>query len=87
VAKLLFAQTRVDGFAFDIELFHLAERYDLSLFEVPVNVQNSERSTVKVARDALRLVGDLIRIRSGSEKGIYQGVWPPVGAEPTTAQR
>ena len=52
VARLLFGQSRVDGFAFDVELFHLAERYELSLVEVPVRVQNSERSTVRVARDA-----------------------------------
>ena len=50
VARLLFGQSRVDGFAFDMELFHLAERYELSLVEVPVRVQNSERSTVRVAR-------------------------------------
>lgn len=87
VARLLFAQTRVDGFAFDVELFHLAERYDLSLFEIPVKVQNSERSTVKVVRDALRLMGDLIRIRSWSEKGSYQAVWPPAVARPDTARR
>ena len=63
VARLLFGQSRVDGFAFDVELFHLAERYELSLVEVPVRVQNSERSTVRVARDAARLVRDLFRIR------------------------
>jgi putative flippase GtrA len=79
VAKLLFAQTRVDGFAFDVELFHLAERYDLSLSEIPVKVQNSEGSTVKVARDAARLVRDLIRIRSWAEKGCYQATWPTPG--------
>lgn len=71
VARLLFAQTRVDGFAFDIELFHLAERYELSLLEVPVRVENSERSTVKVARDALRLVRDLFRIRRWAKQGAY----------------
>jgi putative flippase GtrA len=70
-ARLLFAQTRIDGFAFDIELFHLAERYELSLLEVPVRVENSERSTVKIARDAARLVGDLVRIRRWAKAGLY----------------
>ena len=71
VAHLLFGQSRVDGFAFDVELFHLAERYELSLVEVPVRVQNSERSTVRVARDATRLVGDLFRIRGYAKRGLY----------------
>ena len=31
VAQLIFAHARVDGFAFDVEVFHLVERYGLSL--------------------------------------------------------
>ncbi len=71
VARLLFAKARVDGFAFDVELFHLVERYRLSLTEVPVTVENSPRSTVKVVRDARRLMRDLIRVRGGAARGWY----------------
>ncbi|MBL8777939.1 MAG: glycosyltransferase [Acidimicrobiales bacterium] len=71
VAQLLFGRSRVDGFAFDVELFHLAERYRLSLTEVPVSVANSSRSTVRVARDALHLVRDLFRIRRWAKQGRY----------------
>ncbi len=73
VARLLFGRGRVDGFAFDVELFHLAERYRLSLTEVPVSVANSPRSTVRVARDALHLVWDLFRIRGWAKGGRYDG--------------
>ena len=44
VARFVFARTRVDGFAFDIEVLHLAERHQLSLVEVPVDVANSSRA-------------------------------------------
>ncbi|MBX3287314.1 MAG: glycosyltransferase [Actinobacteria bacterium] len=71
VADLLFAHARVDGFAFDVELFMLAERYGLSLAEVPVEVENSDLSTVKVARDSLRLLVDLARIRADVAAGAY----------------
>ena len=71
VAKALFAQSRIDGFAFDVELFHLAERHHLSLVEVPVEVTNSSRSTVSVSRDAVRLLRDLARIRRGAADGWY----------------
>jgi glycosyltransferase involved in cell wall biosynthesis len=71
VAQLIFAHSHVDGFAFDVEVFHLIERYHLSLMEVPVRVENSSRSTVRVVRDALRLIRDLFRIRGWSAVGVY----------------
>jgi dolichyl-phosphate beta-glucosyltransferase len=71
IARVLFGRTRIDGFAFDVELFHLVERYHLSLVEVPVEVANSSRSTVRVGRDGLRLVRDLSRILRGGRKGWY----------------
>jgi dolichyl-phosphate beta-glucosyltransferase len=52
VGRLVFSHARIDGFAFDVEVFHLVERYRLSMLEVPVEVVNSSRSTVNVARDA-----------------------------------
>ena len=71
VARLVFSHSHVDGFAFDVEVYHLVERYHLSLAEVPVRVENSSRSTVKVVRDALRLVRDLFRIRAWDRLGVY----------------
>jgi dolichyl-phosphate beta-glucosyltransferase len=72
VGRLVFSHARIDGFAFDVEVFHLVERYRLSLLEVPVEVVNSSRSTVSVARDALRLVRDLFRIRRWARIGRYE---------------
>jgi dolichyl-phosphate beta-glucosyltransferase len=79
VARFLFARCRVDGFAFDVEVLHLAERHELSLVEVPVEVTNSSRSTVRAARDALRQTADLFRIRHWSAEGAYEadGDLPP----------
>jgi dolichyl-phosphate beta-glucosyltransferase len=73
VARLLFSAGRLDGFAFDIEVLHLVERHRLSLAEVPVAVENSERSTVRAARDGLRLLRDLVRIRRWAKQGVYDG--------------
>ena len=71
VAHLIFSHSHVDGFAFDVEVYHLVERYHLSLTEVPVRVENSSRSTVHVATDAGKLVRDLFRIRAWSAAGVY----------------
>ncbi len=72
VARLVFSHSHVDGFAFDVELFHLVERYRLTLVEVPVQVLNSSRSTVHVVRDAARLVVDLFRVRTLARLGDYE---------------
>jgi dolichyl-phosphate beta-glucosyltransferase len=72
VAQLVFSRTHIDGFAFDVELFHLVERYRLTLTEVPVQVVNSSRSTVHVIRDAARLVRDLFRVRAFARLGDYE---------------
>jgi len=71
VAKVIFGHSRIDGFAFDVEVFHLVEAYQLSLSEVPVRVVNSSRSTVHVARDAIRTVRDLFLVRSWARRGGY----------------
>lgn len=71
VAQVVFGHSHIEGFAFDVEVIHLVERYGLSLREVEVEVINSDRSTVHVARDALLLLVDLIRIRRSAASGAY----------------
>ena len=71
-ARLLFSHGRIDGFAFDVELFHLVERYRLSLLEVPVSLANSRTSTVRIGIDALRMVRDLFRVRRWAGRGVYE---------------
>jgi glycosyltransferase involved in cell wall biosynthesis len=70
-AREIFERTTIDRFAFDIELFVIADRLGLEVGEVPVQVENSERSTVNVVRDATRLVTDLFRIRRAAKEGRY----------------
>ncbi|MEQ1785532.1 MAG: glycosyltransferase [Acidimicrobiales bacterium] len=72
VAKTVFALGRVDRFAFDIEVLHLVERHGYTVAEVPVRLQMGERSTVRLARDTLRLLRDLWRIRHWSATGAYE---------------
>jgi putative flippase GtrA len=87
VARFVFARARVDGFAFDIEVLHLVERHQLSLVEVPVEVANTRRSTVREGRDAGRLLLDLARIRRWSAEGEYEahGDAPPTLDGPLAA--
>ncbi|MCP3934481.1 MAG: glycosyltransferase [Actinomycetia bacterium] len=70
-AELIFGRTLVDGFAFDVEVLHLAERFRLTLSEVPVVLDNIDDSTVDIAADTLKMVRDVFRIRRWSAQGRY----------------
>lgn len=65
----------IDGFAFDIEVLHLVERHGLTMTELPVEVVNSETSTVRAIRDGVGVVGDILRVRWAARRGTY----PPLG--------
>jgi len=85
VALVVLGQGLIDGFAFDIEVFHLVERNGLTLTEVPAQVANSEQSSVHVVRDGVRLVRDLFRIRRYAAAGRYTsdaGLPDPVAGGP-----
>jgi len=72
VARALLPRGRIDGFAFDVELLAIAERWGLHIEQVPVEVAHSGTSTVRVGPDALRLVTDLARIHQGLRQGVYE---------------
>ena len=71
VARQLFSNARIDGFAFDVEIFHLIERYRLSLLEIPVALANSDTSTVRVGVEVVRMLRDLFRVRRWASQGVY----------------
>ncbi len=71
VGRIVMGASTVDGFAFDIEVLHLVERYGLSMVELPVEVVNSDTSTVRALRDGVSVVLDILRIRRLSQKVGY----------------
>jgi putative flippase GtrA len=71
VARLLFGKSIIDGFAFDVEILHLVERYELALTEIPVTLASAETSTVRVGSHARAMVRDLFRIRREAARGRY----------------
>ncbi|MGH9365559.1 MAG: dolichyl-phosphate beta-glucosyltransferase [Thermoanaerobaculia bacterium] len=63
VARELFRQARINGFACDIEILYLAQRQGLPIAEVPVLWFNSPESKVSFFRDSVRVLWDLVRLR------------------------
>jgi dolichyl-phosphate beta-glucosyltransferase len=63
VAKLLFHGSRVDRFAFDVEVLDIAARLDLRLEEVAVHWTDVAGSHVRPVHDGLQMLGDVARFR------------------------
>lgn len=63
-AQSIFRQTRVDHFAFDVEVLYLAMRvFSYKIAEVPVRWQHVEGSKVVFLRDAYRMSKTVLKIR------------------------
>jgi glycosyltransferase involved in cell wall biosynthesis len=76
-ARVIFERSKIDRFAFDVELFLIAETQGMTVEEVPVSIVNSSRSTVHVVRETARLVRDLFRIRRWARQGVYGQLGSP----------
>ncbi len=61
-AHALFAESRIDGFLFDVEVLMLATRQDLTIVEVPVEWHNDPDSRVHVLRGLPGIAWQLLRI-------------------------
>ncbi len=64
-ARELFSRCTVNGFAFDLEMLILADKYHKKVSEYPVRVINHNESDSKVSpvKDALRMIRDVRQIR------------------------
>jgi dolichyl-phosphate beta-glucosyltransferase len=62
-AREIFAQARIDGFAFDAEALVIAERLGLRVDDLPVEWINDEETKFHALRDGWRSVRDLWRVR------------------------
>jgi dolichyl-phosphate beta-glucosyltransferase len=67
----IFSRLSVTGFAFDVEVLVLARSLGYSIEPVPVHYVARETSKVRVLRDSLRMLAQLLRIRANQWSGIY----------------
>jgi len=67
----LFERMVIDRFAFDAELLFLADRFGLRVADVPVVWRNVASSRVRLLRDPLNMLVDLLRIRWRFRRGLY----------------
>jgi glycosyltransferase involved in cell wall biosynthesis len=72
VARQLAAAQTIRGFSFDLELLYLAKRRGLSLVEHPVSWFDAPGSTVDPARESIRFLRDIVRIRWRTIRGAHR---------------
>jgi dolichyl-phosphate beta-glucosyltransferase len=63
VALQLFGDSHIDRFAIDIELIYLARINNIPILRIPVQLRYNDKSSIKVAKDGLRLLWDIYRIK------------------------
>lgn len=63
VAREVFSRCTLEGFSFDIEVLHLAQRLGYLIVEAPVHWYHREGSKVKLLHDGLKMLVDIIRLR------------------------
>ena len=70
-AEAVFHRARVDGFAFDAEVLLVASRLGIEVVEVPVVAEDRQGSKVRLGGDALRMLGDIWKVRRAAAAGAY----------------
>ena len=70
-ARDLFSRSRLDGFAFDMEILFLARKFGYSVKEIPVVWVNSPNSRVSAISDPIDMLVDALRVRWMSLLGVY----------------
>ncbi|MGH9339917.1 MAG: dolichyl-phosphate beta-glucosyltransferase [Acidobacteriota bacterium] len=69
--KAIFARQRIEDFGFDVEVLYVAQKWGLSLKEVPVVWRHVSGSKVNFVPDAARMILDLLRVRWNDWIGRY----------------
>ena len=61
-AQDIAARMTIDGFAFDVELLHIARRLKYKIIEMPVAWTHNDNSRVNVFTDSRKMAADLVKI-------------------------
>ncbi|MBI5777277.1 MAG: glycosyltransferase family 2 protein [Nitrospirae bacterium] len=72
VAQDLFSVARIDGYGFDLELLYVAQRRGYRIAEVPINWTDQPGSKVRVLRDGLAMICEMLVVRRNNAGGLYR---------------
>jgi len=70
-AEAIFPLQRLEGWSFDVEVLAIARQLGFEIAEVPITWQYQPGSRVHLLGDSLQMAKDLLTIRRGKKKGLY----------------
>ncbi|MDZ4860888.1 MAG: glycosyltransferase family 2 protein [Candidatus Hydrogenedentes bacterium] len=68
---ICFTRQTLERFSFDVEVLYIAQRHGLKIVEVPIRWLNNPDSRVRMVRDAIPTMRDILAIRRNSRMGVY----------------
>lgn len=71
VAQDLFPLQTIEGWSFDVELLHVAQRRGYLIKEVPITWYYKDNSKIKPFKDAVKMFRDVLKIRWNAWRGKY----------------
>jgi glycosyltransferase involved in cell wall biosynthesis len=76
VAQELFALQRLNSLSFDVEILFLARKRGLKIIEVPIDWYYRPRSKVRLLKDPIIMVRDILGVRWNHMRGRYRPTQP-----------
>lgn len=70
-ARDIFTIQKIDGWAFDVEILHIARRRGYRIVEVPIHWYYGEGSRVSPIRDSINMLVEVLHIRRSGRSGLY----------------
>ena len=67
----LFSKSRINGFAFDVEILYLAGINNFRIQKVPVKLRTKNSSSVRVIKHGIMMIFDLIKIKKNQIFKLY----------------
>ena len=71
-AREIFRRQRIERWGFDAEILFIAGKLGFAVAEVPVRWSHAEGTKVRMLRDSIRMLLDLLRIRWYDLRGAYR---------------
>jgi len=71
VAQDLFSVACINGYGFDLEMLYIARRRGYRIAEVPINWTDQPGSKVRVLRDGLAMLREMLAVRRNDAAGLY----------------
>lgn len=71
-AMKIFSKITVKRFAFDAEVIFVANKYEYKIKELPIHLQNPPSRSLRIFRDPVNMIWDLLRIRKNNWERKYE---------------